>query len=493
VFDSSGVDASPPAQARMSKANSNQRNGTVHKSSRSNQRESGGNFDRRDVNMSSNSYKVDDFDQEEVLNFSDPDVESNEVFGNSIRNDVICDEELPSGQNYLLDTDVEGFIPPSPGKGIDGRPPSRNSIRPRYDDPEYTGGRMSATPSSASPTHSYLMSPAGRPKSARSSQNGNGRSINKKLNSGSDNMFKRSHSTRNAKGRSSKGAERYTNPYEVVTVASRHRSSQHSVNPRRGSRSSLEIISRSSTAAKGQRKPPFRPTSASAHLNSYEQNTKSHASYLKSTAMERDVTKSQDYLRRSHSATESSARGRARVEPAKSVSRPRRRQSSIELTRARQQRKKHGSHTGRKREAISTTTAEILVEELNKSVMQELSKVVNSVSSEIQNMSLQMRSLTESVAESVSMINMSRDNTFATYNDAPKYSVNEGMNSAGLTNVDNHPINHRVDLSDMNQEQSEYFRLQQAMDEDANLSLLIEEGLRSKLLDVIENVMQAEA
>jgi hypothetical protein len=45
----------------------------------------------------------------------------------------------------------------------------------------------------------------------------------------------------------------------------------------------------------------------------------------------------------------------------------------------------------------------------------------------------------------------------------------------------------------MNQEQSEYFRLQQAMDEDANLSLLIEEGLRSKLLDVIENVMQAEA
>lgn len=137
--------------------------------------------------------------------------------------------------------------------------------------------------------------------------------------------------------------------------------------------------------------------------------------------------------------------------------------------------------------------AEMLVEEMGKSVMLELSKVVNSVSSELQNVSTQMQSLTESMSESVSMINMSRDMTFTTQNDAPRGNQHEFFHDTVIMEDGTEDMNGHVELSDLNREKLEYLRLQQENDDDINLSLLIEDGLRSKLVDIIENVMQSEA
>lgn len=448
------------------------------------------------INFSTHSFNVDSYRQEEVLKYDEPEAEPVELD----KKDIICDEELPSGQNYLHDSSIEGFIPPSPGKGIDGRPPSRNSIRPRYDDSEHAGGRGSST-STPSRVQGFMEQPAsGRPKTARSSRSKSSNNGSNNLSRGSGGeMLQRPSSARSAGARAGRGAERYTNPYDVVTLSSSGgQRGQHAQKPQRGSRSSLEILSRSRSAPKSSDpvKPPFRPSSANAHLYSYERNTKSHASYLKSTAIERGLTdRSHDFLRRSHSAISPPRRRGRSMTPTSSSSKHRRRQSSIDLTRARQQKKKVGRMSTSQRvgtETRSAELAEMMVSELGQSVMQELSKVVNSMSSELQNISMQMRSLTESVSESVTMINMSRDNTFATYNDTSKYGQSESVDNVIEVDDGKYPLNGRADLSDMNHEQYEIHRLQQAMDEDAKLSLFIEEGLRSKLINIIENVMQSE-
>jgi hypothetical protein len=148
-------------------------------------------------------------------------------------------------------------------------------------------------------------------------------------------------------------------------------------------------------------------------------------------------------------------------------------------------------------------SAEVIVGEMGKSVMNTLAKVVHSVSSELQSVSMQMRSLTESMSESVTMINMSRDNTFATYTDAPRdiqyndheanIMMEEDHDNAKNNNDDEH-VDGPVDMMfDVDREEQEYLQIQHAMDDDANLSLLIEDGLRTKLLDIIQNVIEVES
>ena len=377
---------------------------------------------------------------------------NSQSLGHTEEHNIICDEELPSGQNYLQDMMVEGFIPPSPGAGIDGRPPSRNSIRPRYESYEQ---HQQTYASGNSRNFGYLQSTSPRPTSSRSAR----------LQRNEKSNVTRSASTDRVLELSGRGAQRYTNPYDSADITLSRAKSR----PRKTAMSSLEIASMPHRKRSDhESKPPFRPSSAKAPINGYRSsNTRSRASLNPVHNFQRVSLEARN---------RNSGRGRSMSAP---VGRGRRRQSSIDLARTRQQRKQkkykvQGYSRGMDEEQMKKQ-ADILVDKIGKTVSDEFSKVVNMMSSRLQDVSAQMQSFTETLSESLTMINMSRDNTFVTYNDV-----------AG----DSHHVNN-VDLDGPVDKDHPNGRLHPSELEDNNLSRLIEEGLRSKLQLIIQSEMAA--
>ena len=341
------------------------------------------------------------------------------------------DEEfLPSGQNYVPDPDFEGFVPPSPAQGIDGRPPSRNSIRPHHsNDPLLISDVCGSGGRKVPPVEANVVS--------------------------------RSKRLSNKKKRpdSSFSLGRFTNPYDNARLAYAVRRSSSASTQSIGRRVSCRQSSRDFSPREKQLtqsdRPPFRPSSGNAPLNSYEKKSKSRSSSL--------VGHSDNPVAAPESVYETYRRAAEK-----------RRKQSI---RHRSSRKRSVPRS--QVDALSIQkSGEKIAEEIGKSFMNDLAKLVNSVSTDLQNVSVQLKSLTESMSESVAVLNSSRDNTF--------FGNESHRGDHSMEHRSKH-FEHSGDVFPNGI--SDVLCSDDLREEDVNLNQLIKEGLRDKLINVIHTMI----